>query len=174
MEQWSFLELVKKILEEEKKPLSPGEIWEIARIKGYDKNVSTQGKTPWMTIGAQIYVNIRDRKDSPFIKIDSRPRRFYLRSLLKDGEGILDSIIERTITVLPQKKFEYLESDLHSHLTYYAFYFLKAYTKTIQHSKSDKKGFSEWIHPDMVGCYFQIEEWGSEVVDLSSVAVLHK
>ena len=81
--KWKFLELAKKILEEEKKPLSSEEIWEVAKSKGYDKHVGTQGKTPWATIGAQIYVNIRDNKDSPFIKIDSRPKRFYLHSLMK-------------------------------------------------------------------------------------------
>ncbi len=73
--KWTFLELAKKILEEEKKALTPEEIWEMAKIKGYDKYVGTQGKTPWATIGAQIYVNIRDNKNSPFIKIDSRPKR---------------------------------------------------------------------------------------------------
>src|SRR3989304_8549790 len=73
-------------MEGEKKPLSSEEIWEVAKSKGYDKYVGTQGKTPWATIGAQIYVNIRDRKDSPFVKIDTRPKRFYLRSLIKTGE----------------------------------------------------------------------------------------
>lgn len=167
MNQLTFLELAKKILEDEKKPLSPEEIWEIAKSKGYDKNIGTQGKTPWMTISAQIYVNIRDRKDSPFVKVDSRPRRFYLRSLLKPGEDI-KFIEELPISVLPLKKFEYFEQDLHPFLAYHAFYFLKAYTKTIQHSKSEKKEFGEWIHPDMVGCYFPIDEWKPEVLEFSS------
>jgi len=73
MGQWTFLELAKQVLEEEKRPLSPLEIWDIAKVKGYDLNVGSIGKTPWQSIGAQIYVNIRDKADSPFVKIDSRP-----------------------------------------------------------------------------------------------------
>ncbi len=167
MGQWTFLGLVKKILEEEKKPLSPEEIWEVAKSKGYDKYVGTQGKTPWATIGAQIYVNIRDRKDSPFIKIDTRPKRFYLRSLIKTGEE-QKFIEDQPVSVLPLKKFEYLEQDLHPFLAYYAHYYLKTYTKTIQHTKSGKGEFSEWIHPDIVGCYFPLDEWKLELVDFSS------
>jgi uncharacterized protein len=40
--------------------------------------------------------------------------------------------------------------------------------QTIQHAKSAKWEFSEWIHPDIVGCYFPLDEWRPEVFDLSS------
>jgi hypothetical protein len=33
MGQWTFLELAKRVLEEEKRPLSPLEIWEVAKDK---------------------------------------------------------------------------------------------------------------------------------------------
>ena len=46
MKQLTFLELSKKVLEEEKRPLSAEEIWEIAQAKGYDKEVGSKGKTP--------------------------------------------------------------------------------------------------------------------------------
>ncbi|MDQ4141110.1 MAG: hypothetical protein M3142_11370, partial [Bacteroidota bacterium] len=72
------------------------------------------------------------------------------------------------IIVEPPKKTEYLEKELHSFLTYYAFYFLRCYTKTINHSKSGKKEFGEWVHPDLVGCYFPIDEWKNDVLELSS------
>jgi hypothetical protein len=45
---------------------------------------------------------------------------------------------------------------------------LNCYSKTINHSKSDKKSFGEWVHPDMVGCVFPIDEWDNEVLELSS------
>jgi len=38
----------------------------------------------------------------------------------------------------------------------------------ILHPKSTKKEFGEWVHPDIVGCYFPIDEWNSEVLELSS------
>ncbi|HQM80510.1 MAG TPA: HTH domain-containing protein [Syntrophorhabdaceae bacterium] len=163
MEKWSFLQLAENILQEEGKPLSEYEIWEIAKSKGYDKNVSSQGKTPWRTMCAQMYVNMRDKKDSPFMKVGSRPRRFFLKKLFKGTEAKV--FIEKD--VIPQKKFDYLEHELHPFLAYYAYFYLRAYTKTILHLKS-KKEFGEWVHPDMVGFYFPVGEWGDEVVALNA------
>ena len=42
----TFLELAKKILEEEGRPLSAEEIWTLAQSKGYYKQVRNKGKTP--------------------------------------------------------------------------------------------------------------------------------
>ena len=166
MKQWSFLELAKRVMEEEKKPLSSEEIWEIAKTKGYDRNVGTQGKTPWRTIGAQIYVNIRDKQDSLFTKAETRPRRFQLKALQQ--EVVAEPPPTEPVSSLLPKKFEYLEHQLHPFLAYYGFYYLKAYLKTIQHSKSKREEFGEWIHPDMVGCYYPLDEWKSEVFEFSS------
>lgn len=65
------------------------------------------------------------------------------------------------------RQLNYLEKDLHPFLSYYVFHHLKCFTKTISHSKSDKKGFGEWVHPDMVGCIFPLNEWKKEVIDFS-------
>lgn len=159
MQKWTFLKLAKHILQEGKRPLSAKEIWDIAKNKGYDKYIETRGKTPWATIGAQIYVNIRDNKSSPFIKVSSRPQKFALRDWTKTG------LVEISESVVSQ----YEEKELHPFLAYFAFNNLKAYTKTIQHSKSSKKEFGEWVHPDMVGLSFPIKEWKSEVIDFGSI-----
>jgi hypothetical protein len=162
MGQWTFLELAKTVLEEEKKALSPQEIWEVAKSKGYDANVGSLGKTPWQSIGAQIYVNIRDNEESPFVKIDSRPRRFSLH--------LFDSEVgrpEEEYEAGDDKKPHYYEKDLHPFLAYYAYLYLKAYVKTIHHPKS-KREFSEWLHPDMVGCYFTIGEWKEAVINFEA------
>ncbi|WP_363315639.1 hypothetical protein [uncultured Chryseobacterium sp.] len=42
------------------------------------KQLNSQGKTPWATLGAQIYVNSKDDSKSIFAKTDSRPKKFYL------------------------------------------------------------------------------------------------
>lgn len=168
MKQLTFLELAKRVLEEEGKPLSAEEIWEIAQAKGYDQAVGTKGKTPPATIGSRIYIDIRDTENSPFIKVDSRPRRFFLRSLLESDDTI--KLVEKETAKPPStKKFSYWERDLHPVLAYFAYYYLKAYTKTIHHSQSEKKEFGEWTHPDMVGCYFPIDEWRPEVFEFSSL-----
>jgi len=161
----TFLELAKRILEEEQKPLSENEIWELAQAKGYDALVGTRGQTPWRSIGAQIYISIRDDNNTPFFKATRRPTRFFLRSLHSrhEPEPLPEPEFSKT---LPLEAFT--ESDLHPFLAYYAFNYLKAYTKTIRHSTSTKKEFGEWTHPDMVGCYFPSEDWKPEVIELSS------
>lgn len=164
----TFIELARKIIGEEKRPLSVEEIWAIAQERGYDQLVGSKGKTPTATIGAQIYVHMRDKKDSPFIKMDTRPQRFFLKELT-EYKSIGDVTYIENAKVLPiSKKIDYLERDLHPLLAYYAQYYLKAYTRTIMHNKSDKKEFGEWVHPDMVGCYFPIDEWRPEVIEFSS------
>ena len=58
----TFLELAEKVLKEEKRPLTPNEIWNLATEKGYDKEVKSRGKTPWATLGAQLYVSAKENK----------------------------------------------------------------------------------------------------------------
>ena len=163
----TFLELAEQILRETKQPLTSTEIWTLALEKKYDKQLKSQGKTPWATLGALIYVNAKDNPQSPFAQIGSRPKRFYLKSQkkhidLSETENIKEVIQGK------KKRFDFLEKDLHPYLTYYAYYHLRCYTKTINHVQSTKKEFGEWVHPDIVGCYFPLEEWKNEVYELSS------
>ena len=46
MKNLTFKKLAKKVLEEENRPLSVEEIWDIAVKKGYDKLIKTTGKNP--------------------------------------------------------------------------------------------------------------------------------
>jgi len=143
------------------------EIWFAAKQKGYDQLLGSQGKTPEATLGAQLYVSVRDKQDSPFVKLGSRPSAFFLKSLMKGREAALLAKFDQQV-VAPEKKSSFLEKDLHPFLAYYAYYFLRAHTKTINHAKSEKKSFGEWVHPDMVGCYFPVDEWKPEVLQFSA------
>lgn len=163
----TFLELAETVLKEESKPLASTEIWNIAVKKGYDIRLNSQGKTPWATLGAQIYVNSKDNPKSIFGKTDSRPKKFYLKSMSSEI-NLDDSSIPEEISPIKTKKQKYLEKDLHKYLTYYAYYHLRCYTKTIRHYISNKKEFGEWVHPDMVGCNFAMEDWKKEVYDFSN------
>lgn len=80
----NFIELAEKIIREENRPLTQNEIWEIAKLKGYDKFVGITGKTPWQTIGARLYVDIRDNPSSKFVKLKLKPTRFFLKDLVSD------------------------------------------------------------------------------------------
>ncbi len=79
----TFKKLAELVLENAKKPLTPLEIWEAAKQIGLFDKLGTVGKTPWLTISAQIYVDIRDNPKSIFYQYSSRPGRFFLRSLEK-------------------------------------------------------------------------------------------
>jgi hypothetical protein len=164
----TFLELAEQVLKEEKRPLTATEIWTIAEAKGYDKKLNSVGKTPWATLGAQIYVTAKDNPKTLFAQTDSRPKKFYLKSQAAQIDLTEVETIEVSTTKIKKKKFDYLEKDLHPLLTYFAYFHLRCYTKTINHSHSPKKEFGEWVHPDIVGCYFPFDEWKSEVYDLSS------
>ncbi|MHB1000368.1 MAG: HTH domain-containing protein [Armatimonadota bacterium] len=162
IQKMTFIQIAEKVLSEEKIAMSPEEIWEMAKTKGYDQLVGTQGKTPWRSIGAQLYVDVRDNQNSKFSATDTRPKRFHIRTINPDIQDIPYTNTKQI------KKTQYLEKNLHPFLVYYGFHYLKAYVKTINAQKSEKKEFGEWVHPDIVGCYFSFQEWKEEVVGVSS------
>ena len=166
MGKLTFLKLSETLMIEEKRPLSPIEIWELAKSKDYDLQVGTQGKTPWQTIGALIYIDIRDNPKTAFVKIKTKPTRFYLKKLISEGDLVK---IENEVKDKdhPINNLKFTERDLHPFLAYYAYTYMLVFTKTIFHEKSKKKSFSQWLHPDMVGVYFPIGEWNNEVLDFS-------
>jgi len=167
----TFLGLAEKILDENQIPMKADDIWEYGVEKGYNEQVNSSGKTPWATLSAQLYVNVRDNKDSKFSATDSRPKRFFLKSF-KNIEELIEKADNEEIKKIESKEKElkkksYLEKELHPILAYYAYNHLKCYTKTINHSKSSKKRFGEWVHPDMVGCHFLMKELHSDFSKLS-------
>lgn len=163
----TFIELAEKILQQSETPLSSVEIWNRAVETGLNGKLDSKGKTPAATLGARLYIEVRDNPESKFSSIGKRPKRFMLKDknynidLNKYSDG---KILESE----PVKETHLLEKDLHDYLTYFVSSHLKCFTKTINHSKSSKKLFGEWVHPDMVGCVFPIEEWDEEVFNLSS------
>ena len=111
----TFNELAEKTLEKAKKPLSPNEIWEKANEYGITEKFQTQGKTPWASIGARIYTDIRDNENTKFIQISKRPSKFYLKRLVTD-EIKLKQEVEKDIESKEKdisKSTNFNERDLH-------------------------------------------------------------
>jgi len=125
----TFLELAQKVISETKMPMSANEIWEYAIEHKYDTLIGTNGKTPWASIAARIYVDLRDNPNSIFIKASERPTRFFLKNMQIQPQ-------EKLITKKDENDFH--ERELHQYLTYYLFNFHNIYTKTIFHEKSNK------------------------------------
>jgi len=176
MANYSFLDLAFDVLRESPKPLTYQEIWQSGREKGLASKIATTGKTPWQSLGAQLYVEVRDNEVSRFVKVGKRPARFFL----KEREGVLSpdaiSKIEKEETKTKEKRTEYHERDLHPLLTYFAYAnptFNRGrsiFTKTIYHEKSQRSGYNEWIHPDMVGFYLPLDDWRPDVIEFNRLS----
>ncbi len=165
----TFLELAEKVVREENRPLTPEEIWQFACAKKYDAAVGAQGKTPWASIGAQLYVSVKIDPNSQWMRVGRRPSRYYLKALNTAGANFTSAspvLTQPKVSTIPPTSSRYIERDLHCLLDYFAFHNLRAYCKTINHSRSRKVEFGEWVHPDMVGVYFSLDDW-ENVVDLT-------
>ncbi|MDL5245015.1 HTH domain-containing protein [Leptospira weilii] len=163
----NFLEFSIKVLKESNRPLTHIEIWEIGKEKGYDTRVSSKGKTPWQTIAARIYVDIRDNTNSPFIKLKLRPTKFFLKELMSKELEKLIQFDEDNSASIKKKELKFAERDLHKYLSYYLYNYHFIYSKTIFHENSNKKIFAQWAHPDVVGVHFTITDWENEVIDIA-------
>ena len=104
-----------------------------------------------------------------------RPARFFLKSRKSDISDEVLRKIEAEETKAPPAKTSYHERDLHPLLAYFVYAnpaFSKGRqisTKTIFHEKSKHRGYNEWIHPDMVGVYFPIEDWNPKTIEFSKL-----
>jgi hypothetical protein len=162
MKKFTFTDFALKILEETNSPMTAQEIWDYGVEKGWDKELGVVGKTPLATLGARLYT---DRKYVD--KIGARPAKFVLKGSANNID--IEKLQEKPVVKENKKQsFDFLEKDLHPVLVYYARNYLKVHAKTINHSKSNKNCFGQWLHPDIVGCYFPFEEWDSSVAELNS------
>jgi len=172
-----FLEFAKKVLEKVDEPLIYQNIWKKGTELGLTDEIKSSGKTPWQTLGAQLFVDVRDNPSSAFIKVGKRPAKFFLKS----KENILTNELIQRIdadppTISKREKSNYTERELHPILSYFAYtnsQFNRGkaiLTKTIFHEKSRKDGLSEWSHPDMVGVYIPIDDWNREIIELNTIS----
>lgn len=154
----NFYELAKQVIQQMNQPLSANEIWEKAVELGLDNQLKTKGKTPWATLGARLYIEVRDNPTSVFEAVGKNPKRFGLKNIPLNQTSVLSPVV-----VAPAKTEKFTERDLHPLLVKFAdsfFHFRGAKLKTIFHETSlkQKKGYNKWIHPDLVGVYFSFND----------------
>ena len=160
----TFLQLAERVLNEVERPLSVEEIWQTAIDSRLVEQLNSNGKTPMATLGAQLHVALRNDGKWGFAAQGSRPKKFYL----KRREGELNfSRIDDVPPIEKTHQRSFLEKDLHPLIVYYANLHLQAFCKTINHTKSGRAAFGEWIHPDIVACYFPIGEWDPAALEFS-------
>ncbi|WP_027634793.1 COG2958 family protein [Clostridium butyricum] len=162
---YSFIDLVIETLKIIRKPLTQKEIWENAIQLNISQKVTTSGKTPWATLGARIYTDIKDNENTPFIQVSKRPAKFYLKELHNEVP-VKKFDNEEDRDILKNNKVKFGERDLHPLLVrfLYSHPHFKCYTKTIFHENSNKKqkGYNQWLHPDLVGIYFPFKDYLGE------------
>lgn len=175
---YTVLDFAEDVLKEASQPMVYQEIWEAGEGTEFAKKLNLRGKTPWATLGARLYVSVKD-SSSKFRPVGKNPVRFWLRSREKElPSDILDRIAEEERK--PQKtkqRLSFSERDLHPVLAYFAFSNpsfnrgRSVQSKTIFHEKSKKAGgLSEWIHPDMVGFYLPLEDWHEHLIEFNRIA----
>jgi len=174
---FTFFDFAEKVLENSSIPLSFQDIWKNGVDMGLDKSLSTTGKTPWQTLGARLFVDVRDNESTKFVKIGKRPARFFLKSKMSTlSQEFISNIDKEENIIVKNVKTSYTERELHPLLTYFAYSNASfnngkaIMTKTIFHEKSKKDGLNEWIHPDLVGVYIPIEEWKDEIIELNKIS----
>lgn len=172
--QYTFIDLINYVFNSTKTPMSPEEIWEKAVELSLDKKLGSTGKTPWATIGARLYTNIKEQQDdSVYIQVSKRPSKFILRTYYTNPIKTQE-VIEQQIKIKDEiiQKVKFNERDLHPILVKYVFSdpHFNCYTKTIFHENSSKKtkGANEWLHPDLVGVYFPFNDYSIETRELQS------
>jgi hypothetical protein len=176
MTMYSFLDLAYDVLKMASSPLTYQEVWQVGTEKGLAGKIKTSGKTPWQSLGAQLYVEVRDNEQSRFIKVGKRPARFFLKDRSADVPPDAVKQIEKEEAKRKEKKTEFHERDLHPLLTYFAYAnptFNRGrsiFSKTILHEKSQRTGYNEWIHPDMVGFYLPLDDWRPDVIEFNRLS----
>ena len=167
MPDLTFLGLAERVIAEEKRPLSPSEIWKVAVIKRYDSMLrAKQGKTPASTLYSAIFTDARQNPETLFVKVGDRPARYYLKTLARERQPAELERAASAETAVPEK-YNYKESQLHPFLAHFVHVQFNAYSKTIRHATSKKTEFGEWVHPDMIAVYYP--DWRDEVLNLSQL-----
>lgn len=173
---YSFLDLASDVLRKAAKPLTYQEVWQVGQQMGLVSKIQTAGRTPWQSLGAQLYVEVRDNESSKFIKVGKRPARFFLKDRAEEITEAVATKIQQVEAKQTQKSAGYKERDLHPVLAYFA-YANPAFnrgraiiTKTIHHEKSKKSGYSDWTHPDIVGFSIPLEDWQPDVIAFNELS----
>lgn len=173
---YTILDFAEGVLSQSPIPLTFQEIWSRGVEARFDQKLALTGKTPWATLGARLYVDVRDNPKTRFTKEGKNPAKFFL--VKRKGELSAQKVItnDHHDVKSPLQSVDFLERELHPLLTYFAYAnpsFSRGrtiYTKTIYHEKSKKHGYNEWLHPDLVGFYLPLDDWDPVLIEFNKLS----
>lgn len=92
MKKYTLKDFAEQIIKEYGRPMTTSEIWQYGVDRGYEKKGGFIGKSPWVTIGRKLIIDVKDNPRSKFtVNEQVRPKEFSLKILA-------------TLTPLPIKK----------------------------------------------------------------------
>lgn len=158
----TIIEVAREILERKNEALNPIKIYHIANEMGLTKELNLNGKTPWQSFVARIYMDIKENPNSIFEVVATKPMLIKLKNQVINLEAQMEKNSE-----IKEPKNSYSERDLHPLLSRFISFNenFKAYTKTIYHesSKKSQKGADKWLYPDIVGVSFEYKDYQKEL-----------
>ena len=157
--KYSMLDFAKSTLDAVKRPLTPSEIWNEGERLGFHEKVRTVEWDNSMkgerirSIASNLGRLAKGKNSHGFSQTDGRPAKFYTEISEGDDSGSVQPSLSQRGGI----SFAH-ERDVHPVLAYVANQILlgggkEVWTKTIKHENSEKPGYSEWLHPDMVGIH---------------------
>ncbi len=83
---YTFKQLAAEVLRDALSPLTAEEIWTDAERRGLHRQLRSVGQTPTATLYADLHRATQDGTDSDFVRVGSRPRRYWLKTRAAQGE----------------------------------------------------------------------------------------
>ena len=154
-------QLSKKVLEANGFPMTGEEIWKYKLEHGLDTSVG--GKTPWRTLQAQIYMDIKEKgENSDFYQDSKRPVRFFLSKRSNKVPSAEGEPQEKKIIKNHPNKINRIEIKMHPFLVYFLSTdsHFRCHSLTINASKAPKgnQGANIWRYPDIVGVHYPFDD----------------
>ncbi len=78
--KYTYLDLIEEVLRKEKREMTISEIWVVAVKKGFDKKLTSVGKTPIKTMNACIRKHIASSDKVRFKQTSKKPALYYLNN----------------------------------------------------------------------------------------------
>ena len=158
--EYAFTDLTRDVLQQEKKPLTTKQIWNMALEKGFDKNLDTKANDKVLTLNSIIYQDVK-KDTSVFYKVSNRPIKWGLKECIDYYKNVMGEESEENTkeNETTSRIRETRERHLHKLLVSFVRdepSFGTCYAKTIYHEKSKNKSSKtqHWIQPDIVGVTF--------------------
>ena len=168
---YTYLHLAQEVLHNSATPLQLGQIWNLAKQKGLDKKLESEN--PRKSVLATALHSPTRREAYNIFAFSKSPTLF---GIIGKHQAIIPEVVnDPQENEIDKTSKEQLERSLHPLFVKFARDELNLFCKTIFHEKSQKreKGINEWIHPDIVGVKFSIQDFKESKCQREMLEFIH-